>query len=78
LEGRFGDIAMPLFLGADTLAANLFHAGVIQIKEGDSPMEEADRLPSTGTADFHLLLWFLEEPVDGPGADFLSFVATPP
>jgi hypothetical protein len=25
---------MPLFLSAGTLAANLFHAGVIRIKEG--------------------------------------------
>ncbi|GHU68072.1 hypothetical protein FACS189447_10540 [Spirochaetia bacterium] len=33
LEGRFGGIVMPFFLGADTLAADLFHAGIIQIKE---------------------------------------------
>ncbi|GHV82558.1 hypothetical protein AGMMS49991_11160 [Spirochaetia bacterium] len=34
LEGCFGGIVMPFFPGTDTLAANLFHAGVIQIKEG--------------------------------------------
>ncbi|GHU80662.1 hypothetical protein FACS189468_1050 [Spirochaetia bacterium] len=34
LEGRFGGIVMALFLGADTFAADLLHAGVIQVEEG--------------------------------------------
>jgi hypothetical protein len=45
------------------------------IKPGDdrdSAMEEADRFCPAGAVDFHLLLWFLEQSVDSPGADFFE------
>jgi hypothetical protein len=44
-------------------------------KDGDGAAEEVDGLGAGGSADFHLLFGFSQEPVNGAGTDIPEFIS---